>query len=336
MFAAEGLEVAVSTDHEFRADYAPAIERLGLLPWVRSIVGEEVTTFNFGHFNAFPLALDTTKANQGFVPWYFKTGGALFDLIHDDLAQPLVQVNHPRGGSNYFTEVGFDPATGTVQNPRDWSTEFEALEVAKGRDGPDPFSAAQRDWHGLLSMGLRVTGTGNSDSHAAYQGDEVAYPRNFVGVPSDDVGAFNEAAFVAAVRAGKVVVSGGPFLRVQLAGHGLGKLVTVAPGQQTIAVEVQAPEWMGGLTDLVVVANGQEVARRALSFSDVSPTNPTLRFRGDVTFSADRDTWFIVHVTSRTGTLDPVYSSGSRPFAFTNPIWLDVDGNGRFDPPMVR
>ena len=49
-----------------------------------------------------------------------------------------------------------------------------------------------------------------------------------------------------------------------------------------------------------------------------------------------RDTWFIVHVTSRTGTLDPVYSSGSRPFAFTNPIWLDVDGNGRFDPPMVR
>jgi hypothetical protein len=43
--------------------------------------------------------------------------------------------------------------------------------------------------------------------------------------------------------------------------------------------------------------------------------------------------WLIVVVTGQ-GTLAPV-NPGDKPFAMTNPIYLDVDGNGLYDAPKA-
>ena len=57
--AAEGLESAVSTDHNFISDYRPYVVANGLEPFLSSHVGLELTTFEAGHFNGFPLRYDT-------------------------------------------------------------------------------------------------------------------------------------------------------------------------------------------------------------------------------------------------------------------------------------
>ena len=56
--AAEGLEVAVATDHNYITDYAPVIAATGLDPWLLGIPGLELTTFEMGHFIGYPLKVD--------------------------------------------------------------------------------------------------------------------------------------------------------------------------------------------------------------------------------------------------------------------------------------
>ena len=38
-------------------------------------------------------------------------------------------INHPRGGTNYFPYVGYDPATGLATRVSDWDTKFTLVEV---------------------------------------------------------------------------------------------------------------------------------------------------------------------------------------------------------------
>src|SRR5205085_6290872 len=57
-FAAEGLEVPVSTDHEFITDYRPFAAQEGLLDYMLPAIGEEVSTTTFGHIQGYPLFLD--------------------------------------------------------------------------------------------------------------------------------------------------------------------------------------------------------------------------------------------------------------------------------------
>jgi len=54
--AAEGLEVAVSTDHEAIISWKPGIEETGLSAWVATVLGEEVTATVPEHTNMFPAA----------------------------------------------------------------------------------------------------------------------------------------------------------------------------------------------------------------------------------------------------------------------------------------
>ncbi|MEO8552297.1 MAG: hypothetical protein ABI678_20110, partial [Kofleriaceae bacterium] len=51
--AAEGLDVAVATDHNFITDYAPVIANAKLDQWLLGIPGMELTTFEMGHFNGY-------------------------------------------------------------------------------------------------------------------------------------------------------------------------------------------------------------------------------------------------------------------------------------------
>ena len=54
--AGEGVELAISTDHNHNTDYRPYQERAGLNDLFTSVVGNEVTT-KIGHFNSFPLEI---------------------------------------------------------------------------------------------------------------------------------------------------------------------------------------------------------------------------------------------------------------------------------------
>lgn len=60
-YAGEGVDNIISTDHAYVTDLDADIASLGFTPFVNSTPGEEVTTFDYGHFNAYPQGQDLSR-----------------------------------------------------------------------------------------------------------------------------------------------------------------------------------------------------------------------------------------------------------------------------------
>lgn len=152
--AAEGLEVAVATDHNTITDYRPAISRAGLDPWLVGIPGMELTPFEMGHFNGYPLRVDPGSTRGGEFQWAGQPPQALFDQLRGPLAatpgRTIVQVNHPRQSVlGYFSQFSVDAETGEPYAPtgltgvfspygpefdaQNFSYDFDAIEVITGK-----------------------------------------------------------------------------------------------------------------------------------------------------------------------------------------------------------
>ena len=151
--AAEGLEVAVATDHNFITDYAPEIAANGLDAWLLGIPGMELTTFEMGHFNGYPLRVDPGSTRGGEFVWAHRSPQQLFDQLRAlaiDPASAIVQVNHPRQQVlGYFAQFFIDAATAEPYTPAGilgvfapygeefaadkYSHDFDALELITGR-----------------------------------------------------------------------------------------------------------------------------------------------------------------------------------------------------------
>ncbi len=151
--AAEGLEVAVATDHNYVTDYAPVIAASGLDPWLLGIPGMELTTFEMGHFNGYPLRIDAGSTRGGEFVWANQPPQKLFDQLRAlavDPANSIVQVNHPRQQVlGYFAQFFIDSLTaepytpagilgvfapyGDEFQPDKMSYDFDAVELLTGR-----------------------------------------------------------------------------------------------------------------------------------------------------------------------------------------------------------
>jgi len=57
-YAGEGVDNLITTDHAKLTDLMPEITALGFAPWLFTTQGEEITTFDYGHFNAYPQGTD--------------------------------------------------------------------------------------------------------------------------------------------------------------------------------------------------------------------------------------------------------------------------------------
>ena len=150
--AAEGLEVAVATDHNFITDYAPVIASSGLDPWLLGIPGVELTTFEMGHFNGYPLRIDRGSTRGGEFAWANQAPQKLFDQLRALAVDPekgIVQINHPRQTVlGYFASFFIDPATAAPYTPdgilgvfapygeefsaASFSYDFDAIELITG------------------------------------------------------------------------------------------------------------------------------------------------------------------------------------------------------------
>lgn len=68
-FAGEGVDNIVMTDHHYHTDLGPTITALGFDAFLNSMIGEEVTTWDTGHYNAYPLTVDPTRVTGGSSDW---------------------------------------------------------------------------------------------------------------------------------------------------------------------------------------------------------------------------------------------------------------------------
>ncbi len=166
--AAEGVEWAVSTDHNFVTDYAPNIEAMGLRDFLNSSIGLELTTLESGHFNGYPLDYEVGPVAHGSFQWSNRPPNELFADLRalgaNGPDETIVQVNHPRDSIlGYFEQydrnalttenvvdpfdfvgrlldpqgpafVQFAPDDVNRENPlTTYSLEFDALEILNGK-----------------------------------------------------------------------------------------------------------------------------------------------------------------------------------------------------------
>lgn len=271
--AVEGIEVAVSTDHDNIVDFAPFVDELGLTPFVRAFVGEEVSYQAIGHFNAYPFILNPADPQRdvGSRLWWFKTLPQLYADMRAAMGNDgVVQLNHPRsGGTGALASMRFSPADATLV-PRErpslpslpvevyerWSPAFDAIEVNTSLGAPEQFTAdgavlralaadaptdvpVLADWFGLLGAGLPVAAMGNSDTHSINEG--VGYPRTYLHVGSDVVGDIDEAGLTATIRAQRTLIAEGCLLTLTADGALRFGKAELVDADAALRVRLQAP-----------------------------------------------------------------------------------------------
>ncbi len=91
-------------------------------------------------------------------------------------------------------------------------------------------------------------------------------------------------------------------------------------------MRVQAAPWVA-VDRLQLVVDGEVVDTVALSGARES----VVRFEGVLETNLDQDA-FVIVVVEGDAPMDPLYP-GKLPFAFTNPLFVDVDGDGTWTPP---
>lgn len=273
-FAAEGVEVLVSTDHDFVTDYAPVLEQLQLNSHMSSMIGCEVTPFDYGHHNVFPL-IRQDSVNGGAFDWAGGEGaslrlGQMYEGLRQAYSDVVIQMNHPRTTqSGALRAMKIDTATGaTHANPADFRQEphpeatafdtklydnnYDSMEVM---NGTGVNTDVLNDWMTFMSRGWLKVGTGASDSHTAYTASG-GYGRTWLKVGVDAPSQFTPSAFIQAMKARRALFSSGPFVTLtaqKLDANGqpvgavfeIGDTVSVGAGESLrLTVDVQAPEWM--------------------------------------------------------------------------------------------
>ncbi|MBK8412583.1 MAG: CehA/McbA family metallohydrolase [Sandaracinaceae bacterium] len=327
--AAEGLEIPLRSDHEWVADFEPIIAAMGLGDFLFGVVSLEMTTFDYGHFGVFPLAIDEDAHNDGAVDWVGRSPQEVFDDIHGRVvegAAPLVVANHPRavpGLLGFFTSAAFDSATGQPGMPQFWSDDFDLIEVFNDSSF-DENSQLVTDWFGFLNRGRRIFAVGSSDTHQVYD-IPLGYPRTCARLGTDDTATLRgmgPAPLRDAMAGGHSVINGGVHLSaLHASGARPGEVVTNAATGELVRVVVQAPQWVD-VDSLRVYVNGVLVETIPLDNTTADPLNPVSRFDADVSVPTNDMAAWVVFVAAGDTDLTPVHP-GRMPFGVTNPIFFE-------------
>jgi len=218
--------------------------------------------------------------------------------------------------------------------------DFDAIEVMNGDSWPQ-YLAMRADWYALLRQGLRRTATANSDSHAPTE--LTAYPRNYVAVGAErgDAQAARsepkasedqQAAFDAALLAGRSFGTTGPRVReLRVNGGSLGDRVAAERGRVHVEYEVDGAGWVP-IDEVRILVNGEVVStgrERSGALDLVLERDGFVTLEAGAPLDADQDAWIRAHP----GLYTEVIAPGFVATAYTNPVFVDVDGNGRFDAP---
>ncbi|MEZ4403895.1 MAG: CehA/McbA family metallohydrolase [Kofleriaceae bacterium] len=331
---ADGLELPVRSDHEYVGDFAAEIDQLGAQRWAAGFGSIELTSFEvWGHMGVFPLTADPTKVNAGAPRWQtFPTADApdtafatlspvaVFDAVRARPEAPVVIINHPRGGANYFDYVGFDPATGMVSSAADWDQRFTLVEVFNDSGWQSNRDGTVRDWLGLLRAGRKIFAVGSSDSHGLTS-SPVGYPRTCLELGTDDPRALTAPQVRDTLAAGHGAVVGGIYVTATVDGNGPGATVTGLGMTAQVAITIRAASWVDvDAFDLVV--DGETVDTVPIMPGDADPLDPAVRWRGTLPIDVRADgSGFVVVAAYGDAPLEPVHP-GRHPFGVTNPIFV--------------
>lgn len=222
--------------------------------------------------------------------------------------------------------------------------DFDAIEVING-GGAGGFARSRTDWCSLLDQGIHVTGTAVSDSHRLIL-ENAGYARSFVASSTDSPAAIDEDELTASVRAGRLTGTTGPFVRFSIADDagadvGLGGTAVATGNKVVLKIRVEAAPWIP-VEEVRIYRDCELIETLAVQSSKV--LGKVLRFNRAVPLDGiEADSYFHVEASVRLDALgNPVspgllatvqtIEPGVEPLAFTNPIFVDRDGDGYVPP----
>jgi hypothetical protein len=319
--ACNGVDFAVATDHNRITDLGPAVRAAGLDAALVTAIGDEVTSAGaplWGHFNAFPLApVAEAVAPEDAVPPYYNVAPAALFAGMRAAGASIIQVNHPRmpPSIGYFDLTGFDAATGRANEH--FAEGFDAVEAFNGiwLEQPARVREGAIDLVGLARRGLRVTATGNSDSHRLVY-EEAGYPRTWVHAAPGARATLGARVF-AAIGRGETTVSSGPFVTLQTLTNG-------RDGVLIVRVTVTAPAWVP--VERVELWQDDRVAQR---WTVTAPPVDGVRFESRAVLYLTGDTVVTAWADADAPLPDVVPYPNARAIGFTSLRYIDRDGDGR-------
>ena len=298
--AAVGVQVHFGTDHDQIGDYRALLEPLGLDGVIATVVATETSPVIRGHLNSYPLTPDSSAPNNGSWPWWrvpVDNTTEEFQLLRDAYGSFVLQVNHPIS-LGMADLAGWSP--GNIARGDMWADSFDAMELMNGGSYSRYFDL----WVDLISRGYTFTATGVTDGHGPF-GSGFGVNGSYIHFGVDSPADYTDDALRAAFAAGEVVVSRGAFVDT-----------SVLPGSTTAATSMIATAHSASWApiDRVELLRDGAVVETA-----AGPGPHTFELAPEV------DAWYAVRATGDTS-MAPVYDS--TPWAITNPIYVDLAGDG--------
>lgn len=313
---ADGLEIPVSSEHEYIIDFQPIVKQLGMTKWALGMSSEELTTFKYGHFGVFPLPPQPDVTNNGAYNWAYETPAQILPAVTTESSQPMLIVNHPRGSMGYFDLTGYSRDTGKGKDGL-WSDNFGAIEVFNDSDLEANRTASVADWFGILNAGRKMPATGSSDSHHL-SSNPLGYPRTCLALGTDDPTQITPVNVRDALRQGAAVISGGITMTAQ-GPDGTGPGGTSQAG--SYKVTIASPSWVTPST-LEVIVDGTTTQTLTLDPTQAG-AGPGKLWTVNVNVAASTSKpqhWVVFHAKSGTD-LAPLHP-GKNAFAVSNAIYF--------------
>jgi hypothetical protein len=330
--AGEGIELAVATDHNHHTDYAPSAASMGVAERFTSVIGNEVTT-KHGHFNAFPIQAGAPVVNHQQEDW-----AKLLPEIRATPGVKVITLNHPRDLHSGFVPLGgvqFNPKTGKHRHAD--ALDIDAMEVITSGAMQSDIHLLYRDWFALLNRGHRIAAIASSDTHDVNR-FILGQGRTYVAAKDAHPAKLDLDEVWRSYQEGRLLVSLGLLAQVKVNGKfGVGDLATGIGESLEVEATVFGPAWTQA-DRVELYANG--ILIREQKIEEDHRAGETARVMWKIAKPA-HDVHLVVIATGP-GVTEPFWEIPrpyqptskafvSRVIGSTNPVWVDADGDGRFE-----
>ncbi len=312
---------------------------------VKNFVPDSLLQNGFGEFTIFPIKWEKGVKGYG----VGETGNRHFATVLDNirnrsdkdvhaiLTNPRAEITLPNGiVSGLFTSMNM-PVPATLSDPYFSKTselgtgttngDFGMMEILAGNDY-GRYLMVREDWFNILREGRVLIGCGGS-GYVVNAPEFVGSPRTWVHYGTDS---YDEDTFIQDFSAGHSFVSTGPFLEVTAGDKFPGDTVVSSGGEVSLNIKVQAPDWIP-VNELRIVVDGAVVQT-----IDLSTVTGTVRYSGTLQVQVpSTDSYIVVECGMSLadisagilpgGNFSKVYPN-IQPIAFTNPFFVDGDGDG--------
>lgn len=345
MCAAEGIQWVVSGDYETLTDLRPIIEQNelgGTLGASRGFRTALPAHPEWGQFLVYPVADKAPDPAVARKQWAgLKTAREFIATLHKLYPGALVQAELPyveTNGLGYFGmknmdayEVSYDPSPKIDLN-------IDAVNIFPARRQYDIRPAQGFHTFNMLRGRFYLGSTSNNGN--CVLGAEPGYPRLLVYLGKS--GRVEEKPLFDAIRAHKVEVTAGPFIDFSINGVVAGGMTSVDDDNK-VRLKLTAPKWVDTAALML-----QKEGEMAISTTVGSSENTAVRFP----VGENEETWSNMtlkrlYMDKTRDNLMNVLVIGSQPmrpalpslspidevvpFAYTYPIHLDSNKNGKYD-----